>query len=199
MSDAFENLKAALRKAPGIGAKAAERIALNIAVENRELGALLRQSIDEALNSLSACPECGALSENGKLCRICADPSRRADAVCVVESVLDIFSIEKSGAWRGRYFVLGGKLSPLKRIGPEKLGIDRLKDLVVKNSVVEIILALSNDIEGEATCRYLQEAVFADMPQVKLSRIGFGLPSGSGLLFADSSTIKSALDSRKIY
>jgi len=158
----------------------------------------LADSILAALEHVTPCPVCMGLSEDGKLCKICGDNSRNDTVVCVVEKPADIEAIEKSGAWRGKYHVLGGKLSPLKKIGPEKLNIASLAKRIESGEIEEIILALSNDIEGEATCHYIQERIIADK-NIRLSRIGFGLPSGSQLGFADAGTIKSAIDSRKSF
>ncbi len=196
MSQSFERLKKALKKLPGLGAKSAERIALHMALENPAHAREIAEAINATIESASPCPICFGLSENGELCSVCANTSRDVTMVCVVERASDIDAIEKSGAWRGRYHVLGGKLSPLHKIGPDKLNLSGLAQRVQSGEIREIILALSNDIEGEATCHYIREHVIGSLP-VKLSRIGFGLPSGSQLGFADSITIKSALDSRK--
>jgi len=198
MSERFEQLKNCLKKLPGLGAKSAERMALYLTLENQKHALELSEAIAGALESVTPCPECFGLSENGELCEICADPSRNSAAVCVVERSGDIAAIEKAGAWRGKYHVLGGKLSPLHKIGPDKLNIAPLSERIEKGGVEEIILALSNDIEGEATCHYIQERVVGGR-KIRLTRIGFGLPSGSQLGFADPSTIKSALDSRKSF
>lgn len=173
-------------------------MAMHLALENRADAMEIADSIAEALERITPCPECFGLAENGALCEICADASRISDSVCVVEKASDIEAIEKSGAWRGKYHVLGGKLSPLKKIGPDKLNMATLAKRVEDGGVSEIILALSNDIEAEATCHYIQERIASPLG-IKLTRIGFGLPSGSQLGFADSGTIKSALDSRKTF
>ncbi len=198
MSQEFDNLKKILRKLPSLGPKAAERIALNLVLENPSLAKDLQDCLAKAQEAIGECEFCGAMAKRGELCKVCADGSREQSSICVVESVLDLMSIEKSGAFRGRYFVLGGKLSPMKRISPENLKMGKLKALVDSGEIKELILALSNDIEAEATCHYIQECI-VDGSNVNLTRIGFGLPSGSALLFADSSTIRSALDARKIY
>ncbi len=196
MSKSFERLKNALKKLPGLGAKSAERIALHMALEDPEHAREIAHAITSAIESTSPCPSCYGLSENGELCQICANLARDASAVCVVEKASDIEAIEKSGAWRGRYHVLGGKLSPLRRIGPDNLNLAPLKKRIESGEISEIMLALSNDIEGEATCHYIREHIISSR-KLRLTRIGFGLPSGSQLGFADSVTIKSALDSRK--
>lgn len=198
MSKSFDRLKNALKKLPGTGQKSAERMAMHLALENRADALEIAEAITAALGRITPCPECFSLAENGQLCEICADASRISDALCVVEKASDIAAIEKSGAWRGKYHVLGGKLSPLKKIGPEKLNLAALSKRVDESGITEIILALSNDIEAEATCHYIQERIAAPRA-VRLTRIGFGLPSGSQLGFADSGTIKSALESRKLF
>lgn len=198
MSESFEKLKSALRKLPGTGMKSAERMALHLALENQSDARALASAIISALEHTTPCPVCGGLSEDGELCEICKNPARSDSAICVVERASDIDAIEKSGAWRGKYHVLGGKLSPLKKIGAENLNMASLAKRTESGEIEEIMLALSNDIEGKATCLFIQERIVGSKP-VRLTRIGFGLPSGSQLGFADSETIKNALDSRKSF
>lgn len=198
MSESFDRLVRALRKLPGLGAKSAERMALHLALERQDEAREIAAAISTALGRVTPCPECAGLSEDGKLCAICGNPGRRQDAICIVERSSDIAAIEKSGAWRGKYHVLGGKLSPLHKIGPDKLNLAALSKRIEGGGVEEIILALSNDIEGEATCHYINERIIGGR-EIRLTRIGFGLPSGSQLGFADSGTIKSALESRKTF
>jgi len=193
----FERLKGALKKLPGLGMRSAERIALHLSVENPAAARDFVRTLSDALDKISACPLCKGVSENGELCDICKDASRAPNILCVVERASDISAIERSGAWKGKYHVLGGKLSPIHKIGPEALNLSSLAQrLSGEENIKEIILALSNDIEGEATCHYIQSKIVADK-LVNVTRIGFGLPSGSQLGFADPVTIKSALDSRK--
>ncbi len=142
------------------------------------------------------CSRCGNLAE-GEWCAICADAKRTAGTVCVVEHVPDLVAIERSGAYRGVYHVLHGKLSPIHGVGPDDLNFGPLLARIAAGEVSELILALSNDVEGEATCHYLTERLPPD--RVKVTRIGFGLPSGGGILYADSVTLKSALEARRDY
>ncbi len=147
------------------------------------------------------CTRCGNLAE-GELCGICADEKRDRSIVCVVEHVPDLVALERSGAYRGSYHVLHGKLSPIQGIGPDELNLASLRERVASGEVRELILALSNDVEGEATCHYLTEHLPASASvghEVKVTRIGFGLPSGGGVLYADSVTLKSALEGRRVY
>jgi recombination protein RecR len=118
--------------------------------------------------------------------------------ICVVEHVPDLIAIERSAAWKGQYHVLHGKLSPIHGIGPEQLNLESLRKRIEVGEVQEFVLALSNDIEGQATCHYIQEEVIADR-SIKVTRIGFGLPSGGGVTYADSVTLRSALDGRREY
>lgn len=196
MSPSFEKVQQLLKQLPGLGYRSAERIALHLLVEKPErLGPLL-ESLKTAAEQLRRCPVTGNLTE-GELCEIYADPARRREIVCVVESVPDLLAIERSGAYRGVYQVLHGRLSPLQGIGPDRLNTGGLLKRLESGEVEEIILALPNDIEGEATCHYIQDELLAPFPAVRLCRIGFGLPSGGGLTFADPATLRSALDGRR--
>ena len=132
------------------------------------------------------------------MCEVCEDPRRDANTLCVVEHVPDLIAIERSSAWRGRYHVLHGKLSPIHGVGPQDLNFAALIQRLETESVSELVLALSNDIEGQATCHYIQEEIVGQRP-IKVTRIGFGLPSGGGVTYADSVTLKSALDARRDY
>jgi recombination protein RecR len=155
-------------------------------------------ALEEAARSVRRCARCGNLAE-GELCPICADERRDDAVVCVVEHVPDLVAIERSGAYRGKYHVLHGKLSPIHGIGPEQLNFAALFSRMAAGKVSELILALSNDVEGEATCHYLTERLAVEGRAVKVTRIGFGLPSGGGVLYADSVTLKSALEGRRTY
>lgn len=198
MSSAFEKLQQHLKQLPGLGYRSSERIALHLLVEKPERLPLLVDALQEAARRLRRCSRCGNLAE-ADLCAICGDERRDHALVCVVEQVPDLVALERSGAYRGVYHVLHGKLSPLHGVGPEDLNFASLLDRASGGAVTELILALSNDVEGEATCHYLTERLAADGPDVKITRIGFGLPSGGGVLYADSVTLKSALDARRHY
>jgi recombination protein RecR len=194
VTPAFEKLQKHLKQLPGVGYRSAERIALHLLVERPERLPALVEALQSAAAAVHRCALCGNLAE-GERCAVCADERRLADVVCVVEHVPDLVAIERSGAFRGTYHVLHGKLSPIQGIGPEDLNLAPLVARIESGSIQELILALSNDVEGEATCHYLVDRVPAG--QVKVTRIGFGLPSGGGVLYADSVTLKSALDGRR--
>jgi recombination protein RecR len=196
-TSAFEQLQKHLKQLPGLGYRSAERIALHLLVEKPERLPALVTALEEAASAVRRCSRCGNLAE-GDLCSICADEKRDRAAVCVVEHVPDLIAIERSGAFRGTYHVLHGKLSPIHGVGPEQLNLASLRTRIASGEVAELILALPNDVEGEATCHYLTEHLPADR-EVKVTRIGFGLPSGGGVLYADSVTLKSALESRRKY
>jgi recombination protein RecR len=200
MTPAFEKLQKQLRQLPGLGFRSAERIALHLLVEKPARLPELVAALQEAAATVRRCPRCGNLAEDG-LCAICADERREQGAVCVVEHVPDLVAMERSGAYRGVYHVLHGRLSPIQGVRPGDLNFEALFSRVADGGVRELILALSNDVEGEATCHYLTQhlPVPASGEAVKTTRIGFGLPSGGGVLYADSVTLKSALDGRRHY
>ncbi len=197
MSPAFERLQQQLKQLPGLGYRSAERIALHLLVEKPARLPELVAALEAAAAAVRRCERCGNLAE-GPACAICADERRDGGVVCVVEHVPDLVAIERSGAFRGRYHVLHGKLSPIQGVGPEQLHLAPLLERVRSGEVTELILALPNDVEGEATCHYLTEHLPADR-EVRTSRIGFGLPSGGGVLYADAVTLRSALEGRKGY
>jgi recombination protein RecR len=198
MTPAFEKLQKHLKALPGLGHRSSERIALHLLVEKPERLPALVAALHEAALSVRRCSRCGNLAE-GELCAICADPRRDASVVCVVEHVPDLVALERSAAYRGVYQVLQGKLSPIHGIGPAELNIAPLVARVAQGDVQEVILALSNDVEGEATCHFLTGQILATGRPAKVTRIGFGLPSGGGVLYADSVTLRSALDGRRSY
>ncbi|HTB79823.1 MAG TPA: recombination mediator RecR [Opitutaceae bacterium] len=196
MTPAFEKLQKHLKQLPGLGYRSSERIALHLLVEKPLRLPALVAALQEAAAAVRRCRRCGNLAE-GELCAVCADEKRDAGVVCVVEQVPDLVAIERSGAYRGVYHVLHGKLSPIHGVGPDDLNFAPLLARVEAGTVRELILALSNDVEGEATCHFLTERLPAG--RVQVTRIGFGLPSGGGVLYADSVTLKSALDGRRDY
>jgi recombination protein RecR len=205
MTPAFEKLQKHLKQLPGLGYRSSERIALNLLVEKPARLPALVAALEEAARSVRRCTRCGNLAE-GEFCAICADERRDRSVVCVVEHVPDLVALERSGAYRGSYHVLHGKLSPIQGVAPDDLNVASLRARVASGAVAELILALSNDVEGEATCHYLTEHLSAGAGGggvggggLKITRIGFGLPSGGGVLYADSVTLKSALEGRRSY
>lgn len=196
-STAFERLQKALRNLPGVGYRSSERIALHLLLEKPDHLRELVSALGEASGAIRRCARCGNLSEV-ELCPVCSDPRRDQRSLCVVENVPDLVAIERSGSWRSAYHVLHGKLSPIRGVGPDDLNIAGLFARIRAGEVDEIVLAMSNDVEGEATCHYIQEGLPAGHG-VKITRIGFGIPSGGGVLYADPVTLRSALDSRRAF
>jgi len=197
MTPAFERLQQQLKQLPGVGFRSAERMALHLLVGKPGALPVLVSALEEAARSVRRCTRCGNLAE-GERCAICADERRDQRIVCVVENVPDLVALERSAAYRGVYHVLHGKLSPIHGVGPADLNLSSLLARVQAGEVKELILALSNDVEGEATCHYLTEHL-PEGAGIQVTRIGFGLPSGGGVLYADSVTLKSALDARREY
>ncbi|MFP4069343.1 MAG: recombination mediator RecR [Opitutales bacterium] len=197
MTPAYDQLLDLLKRLPGLGYRSAERIAMHLLAEKPGHLSELVEALQAAGRAVGRCARCGNLSES-ELCAVCTDPRRDAHAICVVEQVPDLFAIERSSAWAGSYHVLHGKLSPIHGVGPEDLNFRSLKQRLDQEEVHEFVLALSNDIEGQATCHYIQEEIVGDR-SIRVSRIGFGLPSGGGVTYADATTLKSALEGRRSY
>ena len=197
MTTAFEKLLQTLKRLPGLGFRSAERIALHLLVEKPQALEQLIESMQEARQTVCRCETCGNIAESPQ-CTICSDEHRHSNTICVVEHVPDLIAIERSGAWKAQYHVLHGKLSPIHGIGPEDLNLGSLQKRIESTEIDEFVLALSNDIEGQATCHYIQEEIVGQRP-IKITRIGFGLPSGGGVTYADAVTLRSALDGRREY
>ena len=194
LPEPINELLAALNTLPGIGPRSAERLALHLVQSETGSVQQLARAILHARDRIRSCPNCGALTEQVP-CSICTDTRRDAALVCVVERPVDIISIEKSGTYRGRYHVLGGKISPLNGVEPEDLRIADLEKRLSAEPIKEIILALGTDVEGDATSFYLAKRL--GTRGVKVTRIAHGLPAGSGLEFADELTLSRALEGRR--
>lgn len=197
MTPAYDALLQQLKRLPGLGYRSAERVAMHLLVEKPEVMEALLAALGSAREAVGRCSRCGNIAESD-LCAVCDDPRRDGATLCVVEHVPDLIAIERSSAWKGGYHVLHGKLSPIHGVGPERLNFDALEARIESGEVGELVLALSNDIEGQATCHYIQETLIGDRA-IRVSRIGFGLPSGGGVTYADSVTLRSALESRRTY
>jgi recombination protein RecR len=187
-------LIAALGKLPGIGPRSAERLALHLVQTESAAVKQLAEAMLQAREKVRFCATCGALTESSP-CPICADARRDASLVCVVERAVDILSIEKSGTYHGKFHVLGGKISPLDGVEPEDLSIADLEKRLTREPVKEVVIALGTDVEGDATSHYLARRLAR--PGLKISRIAYGLPAGSGLEFADELTLSRALEGRR--
>jgi len=187
-------LTAALAKLPGIGPRSAERVALHLVQADPAAVRHLAETILAARERIRFCGTCGALTESSP-CSTCTDDRRDATLLCLVETAVDILSIERSAAYRGKFHVLGGKISPLDGVEPGDLRIAELETRLAAEPVRELIIALGTDVEGDATSSYLAKRLAR--AGLKISRIGFGLPAGSGLEFADELTLDRALEGRR--
>lgn len=187
---------AELKKLPGIGPRSAERIAAWLLQNKKADPPALAAAVGNAREKIIACPICGFFATR-EVCEICADTRREGSGLCVVEQATDVLPLERSGAFKGKYHCLGGKLSPLDRISPEDLRIPQLLRRLDCPAAgkMEVILALGSDVEGEATSNYLADLL--RNRNVRLTRIAQGLPAGGGLEHADELTLMRALQGRR--
>lgn len=193
-SPLIDELIDALRCLPGVGPKSAQRMALQLLERDRKGAARLVQALNEAVEHVGRCQLCRTLTES-EYCEICANPRRDNQQLCVVETPADLFAIEQSNTYRGRYFVLLGHLSPIDGIGPEAIGVDQLMTRLVEENVTELILATNLTVEGETTAHYISER--ARQLNVIVSRIAHGVPMGGELEYVDGGTLAHAFSSRK--
>ena len=184
-----------LRCLPGVGPKSAQRMALHLLERNREGGIRLSEVLAEAMQKIGRCKICRDLTES-EICAICANPRRDHTQLCIVESPVDVLAIEQATAYRGRYFVLLGRLSPLDGIGPAELGLDQLAERLESDAPLEMIVATNPTVEGEATSYYLQRMARAH--NIKVTRIAHGVPLGGELEYTDQSTLAHAFGSRQL-
>lgn len=194
-TESIEKLIERLVELPGIGRRSAERIVTYILGAPKEEIRNLSEAISRVKETVRFCSVCNNLSEE-ELCRICQDVRRQKDVVCVVEKPTDVTAIEKAGNFHGVYHVLLGSISPLEGRGPTDLKIEGLLSRIKQNNIKEVIIATDADTEGETTALYLTKLI--KPLGVNLSRIGLGIPVGSNLEYADSSTLSKALESRRV-
>jgi recombination protein RecR len=194
LPDSVTALVNALGRLPGIGPRSAERLALHLVQADAQESKDLSKAILEARERVRLCENCGALTEISP-CALCSEPRREAGLLCVVERAVDILSLEKSGSFRGRYHVLGGKISPLEGVQPEDLSVAALERRLAAEPIKELIIALGSDVEGDATSYYLAKRLARS--GLSITRIAHGLPAGSGLEFADELTLSRALEGRR--
>jgi recombination protein RecR len=190
----IQDLVDELNRLPGIGPKSAQRLAFHIVKARAEDARRLAESIVRAKDRVRFCRECFGVSE-GELCRFCSDPTRDVAVVCVVEEPKDVSALERTGAIKGRYHVLGGAISPMQGIGPDDLRVQELLDRVGRNGVAEVILATNPNLEGNATAMYV--AGLLKPLGVRVTRLASGLPVGGDLEYADEVTLGQALEGRR--
>ena len=193
-ADPFDELLEALRCLPGVGARSAQRMALHLLERDRDGGQRLARALSTGMESIQRCRQCRNFTADS-VCRICRNDQRDGSLMCIVESPADVLAIEAATGFRGRYFVLLGRLSPLDGIGPDDLGLDLLDQRLGSETIEEIIIATNTTVEGEATAFYLQE--MAARHRVRVSRLAQGVPLGGELEHTDRSTLAHAFSSRR--
>ena len=176
---------------PGVGKKSAQRMALYLLDRNKDGASILANTLLDAISNIQRCSNCRMLTSSS-ICKICNDNSRDSNCICVVESPSDVLAIESTGGFKGKYFVLLGRLSPIDGVGPDELGIGDLINMVEKNNISEIILATSSTVEGDATAIYIKDHI----KNAKVSRISYGIPIGGELEYVDGTTIAKAIEGR---
>jgi len=179
---------------PGVGRKSAQRMALHLLEHDQQGGRRIAQALSSALDNLRHCQQCRNFCDDD-VCDICADGKRDQSILCVVETPADVIAVESSAAYRGRYFVLLGKLSPLDCYGPEQLGLELLEQHLAKGDTREIILATGATVEGDITAQYIAD--IAASHGISSSRLARGIPLGGELEYVDSGTLSRALSGRQ--
>lgn len=195
-SSLLNELVTCLTCLPSVGTRTAQRMAFHLLEKNREGGLQLASALQQAMQNIGQCQRCRTLTEH-TLCRICSDPKRNEQLLCIVESPSDVLAIEQATDYQGYYFVLMGRLSPIDGIGSEELGLDQLEQQLAKQTIEEIILATNPTVEGEVTAHYISE--MASRYQIKTSRIAHGVPIGGELDYVDKGTLSHAFSGRRIY
>tara|TARA_B100001057_G_scaffold194583_2_gene195427 strand:- start:10262 stop:10858 length:597 start_codon:yes stop_codon:yes gene_type:complete len=176
---------------PGVGKKSAQRMALYLLDKNKDGASILANNLINAIENIQRCTSCRMLTSNN-LCKVCSDSTRDKSNICVVESPSDVLAIESTGGFKGRYFVLMGRLSPIDGMGPDELGINDLLKRIEDDKTNEVILATSSTVEGDATAIFIKDHV----KNAKVSRISYGIPIGGELEYVDGTTIAMAIQGR---
>lgn len=184
-----------LRKLPGVGPKSAQRILFHLLASGPAATRELAAALEEVASRVERCPSCRVYKGSGETCPFCQDPRRDPKVLCVVETAADLYLVEETGDYRGRYFVLHGLLSPLKGVGPDDLGLSVLDGLLAEGGVEEVILATPPTSEGEATAAFL--ATHVGNRVARLTRIAYGLPVGADMQYVDLQTLARAFSGRK--
>ena len=195
-SPLLAELITALQFLPGIGPKSAQRIAFHLLEQHRDKARRLADVLRRAADQIGQCGSCRTFCET-EICALCRSDNRDAGLICVVESPLDVAAIEAAAGFRGKYFVLMGRLSPIDGVTPDTIGMPLLESRLATGEVREMIVATGTTMEGEATAHYLRQ--LAQSAQVRATRIAYGVPVGGDLEFVDGSTLSHALASRRDY
>lgn len=183
-----------LRCLPGVGPKSAQRMAFHILERDRQGGRALSEALALAVEKIGHCQRCRTLTEES-ICHLCASPKRQEQQLCIVETPSDVLAIEQATDFQGRYFVLGGRLSPLDGIGPAELGLDQLETRFKEGQIEEVILATNTTVEGEATAHYISG--MAQESGIRSMRIAHGVPIGGEIEYIDSGTLAHAFAGRQ--
>ena len=189
--DLLNDLINSLTILPGVGKKSAQRMALYLLDRNKDGAGILAKTLEKAIDEIGRCTRCRMLTSNS-LCKICSDNTRDMNSICVVENPSDVLAIESTGGFKGRYFVLLGRLSPIDGISPDDLGISDFLKLIKIENIKEVILATSSTVEGDATAIYIKDHI----SDIKVSRISYGIPIGGELEYVDGNTIARAIQGR---
>jgi recombination protein RecR len=189
--DLLNDLINSLTILPGVGKKSAQRMALYLLDRNKDGAGILAKTLEKAIDEIGRCTRCRMLTSNS-LCKICSDNTRDMNSICVVENPSDVLAIESTGGFKGRYFVLLGRLSPIDGISPNDLGINDFLKLIKIENIKEVILATSSTVEGDATAIYIKDHI----SDIKVSRISYGIPIGGELEYVDGNTIARAIQGR---
>ena len=193
--DMLNRLVEALRCLPGVGPKSAQRMVFHLLQHQRQRGLNLASCLEQAMSQIKHCQRCMNYTEQ-ELCVLCQNPRRDASLLCVVESPADVSAIEQSNSFQGKYFVLMGKISPLDGLGPDDIGLPKLRDLIITEGIQEVILALSPSVEGQTTIHFIHQ-LLRDQP-INITQLAHGIPSGGELEFLDGNTIGNALRNRAV-
>ena len=184
----------AFRVLPGVGPKSAQRMAFHLLQRDRQGAQSLAEALLAAVEHIGHCRECRTFTE-GELCAVCSNPNRDGTQLCIVETPAEVFAIDQSTGFKGRFFVLNGRLSPLDGIGPDELRLDLLEQRLQSGVVRELILATNTTVEGEATAHYISE--MARHFGIRPTRIAYGLPFGGEIEYVDGTTLAHAFNGRR--
>jgi recombination protein RecR len=193
--DTLSRLIEAFRCLPGVGPKSAQRMVFYLLQHQRDRGLHLASCLQQAMSQVHHCKRCNNYTE-AVLCGLCQNTNRDSSLLCVVENPVDVWAIEQTHAFQGKYFVLMGKISPLDGLGPNEISLPKLKDLIISEEIKEVILALSPSVEGQTTVHFIHQLLCDET--VHISQLAHGIPSGGELEFLDAGTIGNALRNRAI-